>query len=135
MPRWHADRLPWKNDRSMVTGTKSTIDLAHTCRGLLHDLQGHELAEPTLRERSRLAFEHDSIEATRHQLAVVSKDASTTENTTVQALFLALHQAVNAFNDHVGPLLHMEDRSQRFAEFKAWMADPIAGENGQHPQT
>lgn len=119
----------------METGTKSTVDLAHTCRGLLHDPQGHELAEPTLRERTRLAFEHDSIEATRHQLAVVSKDASTTENTTVQALFLALHQAVNAFNEHVGPLLNMEDRSQRFAEFKAWMADPIAGENGQHPQT
>ncbi len=119
----------------METGTKSTVDLAHTCRGLLNELQRHTLAEPTLLERAQAAFEHDSIEAARHQLAVVVKDASSTENPAVHDLFLALHDAVNTFNEHVGPLLHMEDRSQRFAEFKAWMADPIAGENGQHPQT
>lgn len=119
----------------METGTKSTVDLAHTCRSVLNELQRHALVEPTLLERSKLAFEHDSIEAARHQLAVVTKDASTTENTEVHALFLTLHDDLNAFNEHVGPLLHMEDRSQRFAEFKASMADPMFGENGQHPQT
>lgn len=116
---------------AMETATTSTVELAHICRRVLDGLQEHSLAEPTLLERAKLAFEHDSIEAARHQLAVVAKDAATSENIEVTALFNVLHDAVSAFNEHVGPLLHMEDRSQRFQEFKAWMAPPMNGEKTQ----
>lgn len=115
----------------MHTETASTVDLAHKCRRLLNDLSSSHLEEPTLVDRASMAFELDSIEDARHQLAMVAKDAAATEHPEVFARFREMHDAVSAFNDHVGPLLHMEDRRQRFAEFKAWMVGPMIGEDPQ----
>ena len=117
----------------MHTAITSTVDLAHTCRRLLNDLRSRHLQEPTLLGSASMAFELDSIEAARHQLARTAKDADSTEQPDVCERFRELHAAMSAFNDQVGPLLHMEDRSQRFAEFKAWMADPMNGELPQQP--
>ena len=81
-------------------------------------------------------FGHDSMEAVcgPPRARRSGQGTASSENPEVHTLFLTLREVVSAFNEQVAPFPHLEDRDHRSAENKAWMADPIAQENGHHQQ-
>jgi hypothetical protein len=98
----------------------STVEMAQRCGAVLSALEANTLKDPSLFQRTRAAFNGYSIEGAREQLGEIVQQASQ-ETAAVQALIRELHAIVTVFNQQVGPILQMEDRRQRFDQFKAWM--------------
>ena len=98
----------------------STVDMAQRCGALLNMLANAISTNPTLLSRTRAAFNGDSIEGTREELGTLVQQA-VQEAPAVQGQLRELHAIISIFNQQVGPILNLEDRRQRFDEFKTWM--------------
>lgn len=115
----------------MEPGTPFTR-LAQRCRRLLNKLEHQHLREPDLLLRVQLAIQRNNIDAARQQLARVTWAAANKESSEVYSLLLELHSALNTFKERLVTLVPAAARADRFDAFKAWIATPTIGEDGQH---
>ena len=113
----------------MTTLVNSSVALAHMCHRVLNALDNLPISERSLLLRAKRAFEMDSVEAARLQLAQVAHDAYLTETREVYPLFLELHDELSSFSGHLGPLMKVEDRRASFRDFKAWLNMPLPGDS------
>jgi hypothetical protein len=109
--------------------------LAERCRRLLECLEQQPLREPDLLLRVQLAFQRSNIDAARQQLARVVWAASTRESSEVYSLLLDLNSALNTFKQRLVALVPASAHISRFDSFKAWLASPTTGEEGQQEET